>query len=139
MRATVCWNVAWMRPSAGSISASNPVPYVERSFSTARYRNSESMIGCCPWSFSSEAASVENPVFVRLFGARRSVSKSTVRSCGVEFTLKVTPASSWMRASSIVASVARRPLRARSSPASTPTPSVSIRASTRTRGRSIWS
>src|SRR5438067_749467 len=35
VRATVCWNVAWMRPSLPT-SASRLSPYVERSFSTSR-------------------------------------------------------------------------------------------------------
>ena len=66
VRATVWLNVAWMRPSDAT-SASRPSPYVPRSFSTSRYCSSGPMnSGHWSRSFSSVAASVDAPVFVRL-------------------------------------------------------------------------
>ena len=65
VRATVWLNVAWMRPS-GATSAIKPSPYVPRSFSTSRYCSSGPMnSGHSSRSFSSVAASVDAPVFVR--------------------------------------------------------------------------
>ena len=93
-------------------------------------------MGCSPRSFSSDEASVEKPVLVFLVGVRPSSSNSTVRSCSVLFTLKSCPASAWIWPVSSAHSATSRSFSRRSSTASTPTPTRSIRASTRTSGTS---
>ena len=94
------------------------------------------------WSaaiFWSESASVDGPVFVFLTGVSPSFSNRILRSCGVELTLKCSPAAAWIRVSSSPHSLVSSIDRSRRNSRSTRTPASSMRASTRTSGRStVW-
>ena len=94
------------------------------------------MIGCWPRSFSSDAASVEKPVLVFFCGVRPSLSNRISRSWGVRVDVELharrRPGS---RSASAVA-LGRQLVveRAAARSTSTPTPTSSMRASTRTSG-----
>ena len=86
-------------PTVGRDLGQQPVPYVPRSFSTSRYCSSGSMnSGHSSRSFSSVAASVENPVLVFFCGASCCSVYRNSRSCIGELKLNGRPTTRWSSA-----------------------------------------
>ena len=93
--APVWLNVVCTRPSRGSTCLGSASRYVEFSLSSSRQDRIASTIGWTSRSFSRTLASVESWPFGVFFpGDSFSLSYRIARSCGGEFRLNSSPASS---------------------------------------------